>query len=92
MRSSRPGSRQSRQAAYERHRGAWVEKAAIDLLEEAFPARSVPGFNYFVPDPNRAVPAGCDPRRFTKRVEGDGLILIDDVALIIEVKAVSLDL
>lgn len=80
----------SRQAAYERHRGAWVEKAAIDLLEEAFPGAKVyRGFNYFVPDPNAAAPQ-ADPRRFTKRVEGDGLILIDDVALIIEVKAVSL--
>jgi hypothetical protein len=80
----------SRQAAYERHRGAWVEKAAIDLLEGAFPGAKVyRGFNYFVPDPN-AGSLQTDPHQFTKRVEGDGLILIDDVALIIEVKAVSL--
>jgi hypothetical protein len=80
----------SRQAAYERHRGAWVENAAIDLLEGAFPGAKVyRGFNYFVPDPNADTPQ-TDPRQFTKRVEGDGLILVDDVALIIEVKAVAL--
>lgn len=79
-----------RQSAYERHRGAWVENAAIDLLERAFPGATVyRGFNYFVPDPN-ADPPQTDPRRFTKRVEGDGLILVDDIALVIEVKAVSL--
>lgn len=79
-----------RQAAYERHRGAWVEDTAIDLLERALPGATVyRGFNYFVPDPNAAIPQ-TDPRQFTKRVEGDGLILVDDVALVIEVKAVSL--
>jgi hypothetical protein len=79
-----------RQAAYERHRGAWVENVAIDLLEAAFPGAKVyRGFNYFVPDPNAATPQ-TDPQQYTKRVEGDGLILIDDVALIIEVKAVAL--
>jgi hypothetical protein len=80
-----------RQDAYEkRHRGPWVEKAAIDLLERAFPGAKVyRGFKYFVPDPNAAT-LQTDPRQYTKRVEGDGLILIDDVALIIEVKAVTL--
>ena len=49
-----------RQAAYESGIVvAWVEKAAIDLLEGAFPGAKVyRGFNYFVPDPNAAVPAG----------------------------------
>jgi hypothetical protein len=79
-----------RQIAYERHRGAWVEKTAIDLLEGAFPGAKVHrGFNYFVPDPNAGF-IQADPQQFTKRVEGDGLILVDDVALIIEVKSVSL--
>jgi hypothetical protein len=79
-----------RQATYERHRGAYVEKVAMDLLEGAFPgAKIYRGFNYFVPDPN-ADAAQTSPEQFTKRVEGDGLILIDDVALIIEVKSVAL--
>lgn len=80
----------SRHDAYVHHRGAWVENAAIDLLAGALPGAKVyRGFNYFIPDPNAATPQ-ADPRQFTKRVEGDGLILIDDVALIIEVKSVAL--
>ncbi len=80
----------SRKDAYERHRGDWVENSAVDLLVGAFPGAKVfRRFNYFVPDPKAATPQ-TDPDRFTKRVEGDGLILIDDVALIIEVKSVAL--
>ena len=80
----------NRKDAYERHRGDWVEKAAIDLLEGVLPRAEVfRAFNYFVPDPN-AVTLQTDPNDFTKRVEADGLILIDDVALIIEVKSVAL--
>ncbi|WIX82871.1 hypothetical protein QRX50_19895 [Amycolatopsis carbonis] len=79
-----------RMTAYEDHRGPWVEKAAIDLLERALPnARVYRSLNYFVPDPRAAQPQ-LEPADFTKRVEADGLLLIDDVALIIEVKSVSL--
>jgi hypothetical protein len=79
-----------RKDAYEHHRGAWVETTAIDLLARVFPtATTYRGFNYFVPDPRAATPQS-DPRSFTKRVEADGLILVDDVALIIEVKSVAL--
>ncbi|QKV74245.1 hypothetical protein [Amycolatopsis sp. Hca4] len=79
-----------RMTAYEDHRGPWVEKAAIDLLERALPhARVYRSLNYFVPDPRSAQPQ-LEPADFTKRVEADGLLLIDDVALIIEVKSVSL--
>jgi hypothetical protein len=80
----------NRKDPYEHHRGDWVENAAIDLLAGAFSgAKVLRGFNYFVPDPKAATPQ-TDPNSFTKRVEGDGLILIDDVALIIEVKSVAL--
>lgn len=80
----------NRKDAYEHHRGEWVENTAIDLLAGVFPdAKVFRAFNYFVPDPKAATPQ-TDPGRFTKRVEGDGLILIDDVALIIEVKSVAL--
>src|SRR5206468_2531708 len=76
--------------AYKRHRGDWVENTAIDLLAGALPGTKVlRGFNYFVPDPNAATPQ-TEPDKFTKRVEGDGLIIVDDVALIIEVKSVAL--
>jgi hypothetical protein len=80
----------NRQNAYEKHRGTWVENAAVDLLCGALPGAEVyRGFNYFVPDPGAAVPQ-TDPETFTKRVESDGLILIDDIAIIIEVKSVAL--
>jgi hypothetical protein len=80
----------SRQDAYERHRGQWVENAAVDLLAGVFPGADVfRGFQYFVPDPRAATPE-TDPEKYTKRVEGDGLIIVDDVALIIEVKSVTL--
>jgi hypothetical protein len=44
---------------------------------------------YFVPDATAVTPQ-ITPAEYTKLVEGDGLIVIDDVALIIEVKAVAL--
>lgn len=75
---------------YKQHRGEWVENTAVDLLAGIFPGAKVyRAFNYFVPDP-KAGTAQTDPVKFTKRVEGDGLIVIDDVALIVEVKAVAL--
>ena len=79
-----------RSDTYLRHRGHWVENEAVDLLAGVVPAaRILRGFNYFVPDPQSAVPQAV-PEEYTKRVEGDGLILIDDVELIIEVKSVTL--
>lgn len=77
-------------SAYDRHRGRWVEDAALDLIAAALPGAAVHrSFNYFVPDP-KAAGKQDTPAQFTKRVEADGLIIVDDVALIIEVKAVSL--
>ncbi len=79
-----------RQKRYEKHRGGWVEDTALDLLARALPgAKFFRAFNYFIPDPRAVIPQS-DPEKFTKRVEGDGLILIDDIALIIEVKSVAL--
>jgi hypothetical protein len=76
--------------SYEKHRGRWVEDAALDLLADVFPGAEVRrAFEYFVPDP-KAVTPQMTPAEYTKFVEADGLIVIDDVALIIEVKAVAL--
>lgn len=75
---------------YNDHRGKTVEKLALDLLAGVLPGAIVHrAFDYFVPDPKASTPQ-ADPKRFTKRVEADGLILIDDVALIVEVKSVAL--
>jgi hypothetical protein len=79
-----------RTSAYDEHRGRWVENAALDLLAGVFAgSRVYRAFNYFVPDVNATV-AQTQPSQFIKRVEGDGLILVDDVAIIIEVKSVAL--
>ncbi|MEV6522635.1 hypothetical protein AB0M43_11875 [Longispora sp. NPDC051575] len=79
-----------RMIAYEEHRGEWVENDALDLLASVFPSAQVyRAFNYYIPDPAATTPQ-TSPEKFTKRVEGDGLIIIDDVALIIEVKSVAL--
>jgi hypothetical protein len=79
-----------RQKAYEAHRGTWVENAAVELLARVFAdAQVFRGFKYFIPDPYASVEQ-TTPEKFTKLVEGDGLILIDDVAIIIEVKSVAL--
>jgi hypothetical protein len=47
------------------------------------------GFEYYVPA-NDAELAGGEPSRYTKRVEGDHLLVLDDVAIIVEDKAVAL--
>lgn len=56
------------------------------------PAQHV-GFHYYAPKRSEAVTslnADCvDVRRIADRVEGDGLFLIDDVAIVVEVKAKS---
>jgi hypothetical protein len=78
------------QKPYEAHRGTWVEDTAVGLLATVFPGAEVfRGFKYFVPDPYASVEQ-TEPEKFTKLVEGDGLILVDDVAIIIEVKSVAL--
>jgi hypothetical protein len=75
---------------YQQSRGTYVENAAVDLLVVALPgATPYRAFKYFVPDPNAPNPQ-IMPENFTKLVEGDGLILIDDVAIIVEVKSVAL--
>ncbi|MBD8612014.1 preprotein translocase subunit SecA [Frigoribacterium sp. CFBP 13729] len=74
---------------YQKHRGEVLEtrtRSAIDRLLS--PTRSWHGLNYYIPATQAEEVDG--PDAFTKRVEGDHLILVDDVALIIEDKAVSL--
>jgi hypothetical protein len=75
---------------YAKHRADYLERDTLRLLEQVFPGGTIHrAFEYFVPDPNVAAPETA-PERYTKRVEGDGLLVIDDVALIIEAKAGAL--
>jgi hypothetical protein len=75
---------------YAKHRGDYLEREALRLLDGVFPGCTIHrGLDYFVPDPDATGPETL-PERYTKRVEGDGLLLIDDVALILEAKAGAL--
>lgn len=77
--------------AFYKRRGVVAEDEALDLLAGVYPGAAVHrGFEYFVPDPDAPV-AQTTPESYTKLVEGDGLVVIDDVVLIIEVKANALN-
>ncbi|MEU9510710.1 hypothetical protein AB0D32_31030 [Micromonospora sp. NPDC048170] len=72
---------------YSKHRGQYVERAAADLVAAHLPGCvSHLGLEHFVP----ATGVETEPARYTKVVEGDGLLICDDVAIIIESKAVAL--
>jgi hypothetical protein len=77
-------------ARYSKRRGQYLESAALALLTASLPdAIAYQALQYFVPDPEARVQQ-TDPAAFTKLVEADGLLLIDDVAIIIEAKAGAL--
>lgn len=75
---------------YAQHRGRLLETRTRAALERVLPgAKYRDGFEYYVP----ATPAEKEarvPANYTKRVEGDHLVLLDDVAVIVEDKAVAL--
>jgi hypothetical protein len=75
---------------YARHRGDYLESASVKLLAPLLPGCTVyTSFEYFVPDP-LASPPQSEPHEYTKLVEGDALLVLGDVALIIEAKAGAL--
>ncbi|MFG3056668.1 hypothetical protein ACGFZP_37730 [Kitasatospora sp. NPDC048239] len=75
---------------YSKHRGAYLEQAAAKLLLRHLPGATVrAGFEYHVPDPSDPSPQ-THPAQYTRTVEADGLILIDDVAIVMEAKAGAL--
>ncbi len=74
---------------YAKHRGDLLEVRTRDALGRVLPgARYRDGFEYYVPA-NATETANADPAKYTKRVEGDHLVLIDDVAIVVEDKAVA---
>ncbi|QBJ98460.1 preprotein translocase subunit SecA [Rhodococcus sp. ABRD24] len=75
---------------YAKHRGDLLESRTRSALGRLLPgAHFRDGFEYYVPasDAERVT---NDPARYTKRVEGDHLVIIDDVAIVVEDKAVAL--
>ena len=76
---------------YQNHRGALLEARVRTALERVLPvgALFMDAFNYFIPA-NEAEDAAADPAKYTKKVEGDHLVVVDDVAIIVEDKAGAL--
>ena len=74
---------------YQAHRGTVLEartQAAFDRL--LGPTRAWHGLHYYLPAADRE--ESLSPDKYTKRVEGDHLYVFDDVAIVVEDKAVSL--
>ncbi|MGW5918521.1 hypothetical protein ACWFPY_05985 [Nocardia fluminea] len=72
---------------YQKHRGDYLERAATALIQPHLPGcRTYCGFEYFIP----ANTTENSPAEYTKLVEGDGLLVLDDIAIVIEAKAVAL--
>ncbi|MBR7835187.1 hypothetical protein KDL01_18080 [Actinospica durhamensis] len=75
---------------YQKYRGDLLESRTRVALGRVLPgARYRDAIEYFVPA-NEAEARGSDPAKYTKRVEGDHLVILDDVAVIVEDKAVAL--
>ncbi|GGN28420.1 hypothetical protein GCM10011609_84540 [Lentzea pudingi] len=78
---------------YRKHRGDLLESRTRAALEKVLPGASHRGgterFEYFIPATPKEQTAG-DPAKYTKRVEGDHLFLLDDVAIVVEDKANAL--
>lgn len=74
---------------YQGHRGRLLEQRTREAFETLFPAEKAwHGFLYYVPADEAERLTG--PAAYTKRVEGDHLLVTGDVAVVIEDKAVAL--
>ncbi|WP_374009116.1 hypothetical protein [Leifsonia sp. LS-T14] len=74
---------------YQKWRGDLLEQLGREALSQLIPGSEVySAFEYFVPaegqDPD------TEPARYAKKVEGDLLFVLDDVAVIVEAKAVAI--
>ncbi|MFC6486345.1 hypothetical protein ACFQGN_36550 [Streptomyces goshikiensis] len=75
---------------YAKHRGDLLESRTHAALARVLPgARFRDGLEYYLPASDDEAEA-ADPSKYTKRAEGDHLIVLDDVAIIVEDKAVAL--
>ena len=77
-------------AKYDKHRGNLLESRTHDALDRLLPgAVHRDGFEYYLPANEEELKSG-DPLKYTRRVEGDHLVILDDLAVIVEDKAVAL--
>lgn len=73
---------------YQAHRGKLLEDHVRQVFEQLLPGAVVhAGYNYYVAA-NETEEAG-EPDKYTKRVEGDLLLVLDDVAIVVECKAIA---
>lgn len=72
---------------YSKRRGDFLEEAALSLLQQSLPLAEVRrSEKFFFPAKGRE-DLETEPSEFTGLAETDGLILVDDVALIVEAKS-----
>lgn len=75
---------------YQYHRGQLLERLTAEAFERLLPAADVyASFEYFVPIDDEQ--AAKEPSDYTRKVEGDLLFVLDDVAVIVEAKAVAIN-
>lgn len=74
---------------YQKWRGDVLEDLGRTALERVLPgATTYSAFDYFVPANDHE--ALASPSEYTKKVEGDLLFILDDVAIIVEAKAAAI--
>ena len=74
---------------YQKWRGDLLEDLGKTAFERVLPgATTHSAFDYFVPA--NAHEALASPSKYTKKVEGDLLFILDDVAIIVEAKAAAI--
>lgn len=75
--------------AYREKRGKLVEEAATELVSRHLPGcEEYLGLEYFVPTTDEVERNGS--AAYTKLVEGDALLVVDDVAIVLEAKSGTL--
>lgn len=74
---------------YQKHRGDILEERTKNALSQVFlDAQAQHSFDYYIPATEEE--ASGPVEQYTKRVEGDHLFIVDDVAIIVEDKAVAI--
>ncbi len=77
---------------YQDWRGRFLEGEALRLLSGMLGSAQVHGgLKYFAPDPKTGEASG-PPEHYSRECEADGLLIADDIALIIEAKAGNLQM
>lgn len=72
---------------YDRRRARYLEDDSLHLLRRMLPTADAHAqLEYYGPDPDKSEAAGS-PQNYSRKFESDALLILDDVALIVESKA-----